>query len=336
MDSKRISQQSLVSASRRPASRSTATILGLLSVLTLSIASGCGDDFSGTEVVCHKGDTRECLGPGACKGAQECTATGSGFQPCQCGDNASEGGGGGTPPAEANSGTGNGGTSSTMRGGAPSAGGSHDSSLGGDTSMGGGDGEGGTGGPQYECSPIGNVGCSATQNCSLDTGEPSCVTAGTKPQLSACDMTSDCAPGLFCQVHNCVKVCGATGDCAGSGASSKCGIGMPRPELGLPILGSCVRPCDVLAQDCPAGQACYLGSCLVPVVAGVVDTECDSATKCAKGLDCLVDLDRDTAPDCSKYCSLSAQKPCADGFACYPLSDVFTGLPADWGICTVQ
>lgn len=307
--------------------------LALLGGVALSVAGGCGDDFSGAEVVCHKGDTRECLGPGACKGAQECTATGSGFQPCQCGDGAAHGGDGGQGSSpEATSGASTGGNSTTP-GGAPGAGGTGESATGGTMSEGGAGGAGGSA-PQYECSPFDNEGCTASQNCSLDTGEAACVSAGTKTQLAACTTTSECAPGLLCQFRNCVKVCSTTEDCTVASASLKCGLGRGYPEFAL--VGSCVKACDVLTQDCPAGQGCYLGSCLTAVSAGAQGGYCDWGTECAKGLDCLGDSDGDSVPNCNKYCSTTAQNPCGQGFVCYPLAEAFPGVPAAWGICAVE
>jgi hypothetical protein len=45
--------------------------------------------------VCVPGATQECLGPGACKGAQACRDNGAGYMPCDCGNAA-------VPPATAN------------------------------------------------------------------------------------------------------------------------------------------------------------------------------------------------------------------------------------------
>ena len=36
--------------------------------------------------VCIPGATQECLGPGACRGAQACSADGQGYEPCDCGN----------------------------------------------------------------------------------------------------------------------------------------------------------------------------------------------------------------------------------------------------------
>jgi hypothetical protein len=334
MDSERISPKSVQSAARSRASRSTAVTLGFLSILTLSVAGGCSDDFVGAEMVCHKGDTRECLGPGACQGAQECTATGSGFQPCKCGDGANQGGGGrGSDPTGGSSGANLGGTASTPRGGAAGADGGAPVVQGG---AGGAVSEAGAGGataPQYECSPIGNVGCSATQNCDLDTAEPTCVQAGTKPLTSICAATSECAPGLLCLFHNCVKACGTLADCKGADASSRCGVSIPFPKAGLPLVGGCVKDnCDVLTQDCPAGQTCYLGSCLTTAEPGGQGDACETFTECGKGLDCLLTNDSGDR-GCGKYCDSTAQNPCGQGFDCGQLQGAIAGVPAKWGVC---
>jgi hypothetical protein len=37
------------------------------------------------ERLCVPGATQECLGPGACRGAQACSADGNGYGPCDCG-----------------------------------------------------------------------------------------------------------------------------------------------------------------------------------------------------------------------------------------------------------
>ncbi|MDP1822775.1 MAG: hypothetical protein Q8L48_06025 [Archangium sp.] len=61
-----------------------------------------------TKPVCTPGDTRACLGPGQCAGAQFCNETGSGFSACDCG-----GTGGGS--GDAGSGGGNGGSDAGLR-----------------------------------------------------------------------------------------------------------------------------------------------------------------------------------------------------------------------------
>lgn len=48
-----------------------------------------------TARVCQTGDTRTCLGPGACVGAQSCLSDGSGYGDCDCGSAGAGGSGGG-------------------------------------------------------------------------------------------------------------------------------------------------------------------------------------------------------------------------------------------------
>lgn len=333
-----VSPRSALHRSKKRGATAAALKIAVLCGLTLSVASGCGDDFTGAEVVCHKGDTRECLGPGACKGAQECTATGSGFQPCQCSDGATQGGNGGqgSEPAHGIAGASLGGNPAIASGGETADGGTTAITVAGASGNVGDAGAGGTREPVSDCSPIGNVGCSASQNCSLDDGKPRCVSAGTKAELATCSQTKECGPGLFCQFGNCIRACSETADCSASGAAHQCGPGKSYPALPAPLVGSCARTCDPLAQDCPSGLACYLGSCLRPVAARAQGAQCDWSTQCGEGLDCLLDLDLDGHPDCNKYCSTTAPSPCGQGFVCYPVQESFPSVPASWGTCYPQ
>jgi hypothetical protein len=301
----------------------------------LAVAAGCDDTPYTDASTCHQGDTRECVGPGACKGAQECLPTGLGFASCECADDGTPNGGGGEAGTASQAGAGSDavGGMQTNPGGAPGAGGVGEPMV--DGGAAGAGGAGGAGEPHFECTPFGNVGCPAAQNCSPDLGEPHCVNAGSKAQLATCDQTSECAPGLTCIFRNCVKACAKTADCGTADASIKCGLGYTHPDLG-PISG-CFKDCDVLSQNCPVGQACYLGSCVTPLSGAVGQGEaCNVATQCAKGLECLADLDQDGQTDCSKYCSTSASAPCGEGLTCYPLSEGFPKIPASWGLCITE
>lgn len=296
--------------------------------LALGVAGGCGDDGAGgSGPVCRVGDTRECLGPGACEGAQECLADGSGFQSCECGDGPNSGGGASDGGGPGSSTPGDAGSSSNPQGGLP---GSEPAG------QGGGAGEasvGGAGGAAVElaCSPVGNDGCEAAQNCSVDAVEPECVSAGTTGVLEVCNQTSDCAVGLQCLFNNCVKTCGTNPDCGVNEPTLKCGLGITNPYVGQ--VSACVTSCNPLTQDCPNGQACYLGSCLTSTQGRAQGQACGLPTDCAEGLDCLADITQDGQPDCSQYCTVGAQNPCGTGFACYPLQEIFATVPATWGIC---
>jgi hypothetical protein len=312
------------------------TTFALFLGLGFGVAVGCGDDPATSTSVCHVGDTRACLGPGACDGAQECMADGSGFKACECGGNMQHSGGsGGEGPDPGN--TGDAGSSMTTKGGMPGVdtGGMPGAAGGDDPPIvigGGGAPEGGAGGaaPDLECHPVGKVGCLKLQNCSPDGDLPTCVDAGTKQELELCDQTSDCALGLICQFNNCVKPCATTEDCGSADPNIKCGLGRVF-DNGLGVVGSCVKRCDVVEQDCDAGLACYLGSCLTSVLQKADDTPCESSTDCAKGLDCL------STGYCSAYCDTGAQQDtCTKGRSCYALSEQFPNLPAAWGLCVEQ
>lgn len=106
-------------------------------------ATGCGVD-TGTDAAggnggtpaCAPGESKACVGPGACQGGQQCLANGSGFAACDCGSDAGgaagagQGGSGGTGGAAATGGTSNtGGTGGTNTGGAAGSGGLVDGGL---------------------------------------------------------------------------------------------------------------------------------------------------------------------------------------------------------------
>jgi hypothetical protein len=80
----------------------TRVLAGAAACVALSVAGSCGSDTGAGEdgAACRVGDTRQCLGPAACPGAQTCLPDRSGFGPCDCGGGAT-GGAGGTPPSDA-------------------------------------------------------------------------------------------------------------------------------------------------------------------------------------------------------------------------------------------
>jgi hypothetical protein len=49
-------------------------------------ARGTPSDVPEPDRLCIPGVTQECLGPGACRGAQACLADGNGYGPCDCGN----------------------------------------------------------------------------------------------------------------------------------------------------------------------------------------------------------------------------------------------------------
>lgn len=124
------------------------TALTLLTPLWL-IASACGSDEGGdTDAKCAQGDTRACLGPGQCNGAQSCTADGT-WSACDCGGSGGAGGTGGT-----------GGSSTGGSGGAGTGGAA------------GGDGSAGTGGSAGDASADGAGGGTQWKDDPCPTKKP--------------------------------------------------------------------------------------------------------------------------------------------------------------------
>ncbi|MBI4954434.1 MAG: hypothetical protein HY908_20585 [Myxococcales bacterium] len=66
-------------------------LLWITATAYLAIGAACGQDEAGG--LCIKGDTRACLGPGQCDGAQTCRADASGWSTCDCGGSGASGGG---------------------------------------------------------------------------------------------------------------------------------------------------------------------------------------------------------------------------------------------------
>ena len=84
--------------------------MALAGFLVSVFAGACGSDDGGgaSSKACAVGDTRACLGPGQCDGAQACLADGTGYGTCECGAPDSGAGGGGTSGASGAGGGGGG------------------------------------------------------------------------------------------------------------------------------------------------------------------------------------------------------------------------------------
>ncbi len=83
-------------------------------------AAGATAGNGGAAGVCIPGDTKTCVGPGACQGGQVCEKSGLGFGPCDCGSNGGSGSGNGASGASGSSASGGtAGTSGGSGGGVP-------------------------------------------------------------------------------------------------------------------------------------------------------------------------------------------------------------------------
>jgi len=153
------------------------------------------------------------------------------------------------------------------------------------------------------CNPISHSGCFSDQRCSYihdDAGgtfgacghaSPTCVPEGSLAPGASCTISAglpdDCSAGTFCVHGTCRQVC-LSGSPATACTSGACWFS--EQLLGV-TYGTCAPPCDPLANECPAGEGCYLlhpsgeGGC---VVAGEVleGNACQKAEDCVAGTMC--------------------------------------------------
>lgn len=206
----------------------------------LALTASCG----GTAVVdsCEPGETRPCLGPGACDGQQSCEVDGYSWSECECGGGGT-GGTGGTS-------TGTGGTGGTPTG------------TGGTTT-----GTGGTGG-----TPTGTGGTGGTNPCTgqvaLGLGETpacqDCIAQSCCPQYQQCVSGGVCDPLFECALPD--SYCGF--DCFYEICDS--GVGYVLYKDCADCLGT---NCCSEIKDCFANNACT--NCLTN---GSQGQACDQTT----------------------------------------------------------
>ncbi len=122
----------------------TAALGGASSQMGGSPSTG-GDAGTPDRVTCDPGDTRECVGPGACRGGQICAGNGT-WEECDCGAATGGAPGAGGATGGATQSGGNVGTGGEAIGGGSATGGASDggAATGGETGAGGGEPAGGT------------------------------------------------------------------------------------------------------------------------------------------------------------------------------------------------
>lgn len=185
----------------------------------------------------------------------------------------------------------------------------------------------------------------------LGVGE-ACTFHGHETGTDDCDATSHCWPGDWGpgeHVGTCVPLCEGTPDnpsCPGQGESCigyQCNV---LGQVGIPV---CMLNCDVFAQDCGEGMACYYFGGYVDYGCGVVNMPgqlgdpCEYANDCAPGYQCI---NGEYVPGCANagcctaYCALGDDASCeaaVPGTGCsealaQPLAD---GCPI-YGVCSLS
>jgi hypothetical protein len=172
-----------------------------------------------------------------------------------------------------------------------------------------------------------------TNRCTIDgNGKLICEAAGSLSGGEPCGASGydDCSKGYLCAGshstgHFCKGLCNRD-TCEGCVAGTGC-FGLGDGQGGqIPGVGVCEdvgTPCDVMAQDCGAGEKCTLKtSCgdmgCVSLAGSVgIGESCDHMQDdCAAGLICL---NMGSAPICFQFCMNSSD--CPAGMSCYGFSE---------------
>ena len=174
------------------------------------------------------------------------------------------------------------------------------------------------------CDPITNFGCATDQNCTLIAENTlGCVTAGTAGYGEECSQSLPCRRGacltLDGEVYTCRQYCRQTDNQCPD--ERPCNVIIRGTDYR--VCGEPVTTCDILQQDCPQGQGCYLASvdgqtrCADSGGIGL-DQPCTAGNDCEPGLVC-------GGPEggqgrCLLVCDLGAAEPaCAEDQACYSI-----------------
>jgi hypothetical protein len=177
-------------------------------------------------------------------------------------------------------------------------------------------GGGGTVQPS-DCDPITDQGCQAGQNCSMVSQTAlGCVPAGTALIDQPCGQGAgaDCADGVCLSAdgvnYTCAQFCSAQNNTCPAGRP--CNIGMQGSDY--TFCGALPVACDLLAQDCPNNQGCYMidqagTTDCAPSQGKTAGQPCSYLNDCAPGHIC-----GNNPGTCYQICNLGGGAPaCATG-----------------------
>jgi hypothetical protein len=182
---------------------------------------------------------------------------------------------------------------------------------------------------------------------------PTCAPAGNRTELSACDDSHECEPGLGCVDMGFVLECASSLACPDAARTSRgecrqlyCSLPVTCPastfylELPLRVLGETSRykvpvcmqidGCDMLSwTSCSGGRVCTIvgdnaTTCLLPGTAQR-DESCDDRQRCAQGLVCSKSNNK-----CMKLCRTDFHDSDCPGGTCEGGSAAF---PKGLGVC---
>lgn len=208
--------------------------------------------------------------------------------------------------------------------------------------------------PPALCDPVAQTGCAPGEKCtavlisdSPQVWQTRCAPAGTVPAGGACTAgvgvgePDDCVAGTFCLDNSCELICDSNAAPAGCNCVAFAGLFEDRTDVGV-----CQPVCSVLAQNCPAAQACYLfvGTgeeiCATPSGTKVQGEDCMFINDCSPGYGCTLinDADNPTGNVCAFFCdpTESGGPSCADGpgavFTCVRINEFYSDAPVDSSI----
>ena len=169
------------------------------------------------------------------------------------------------------------------------------------------------------CNAITQTGCEATENCTYTASDdkPTCLPEGEAAYGEACDKIG-CKRGICLSINGtdtvCYKFCKTSGHCD---AGVKCQELTDAPYKVCEV-SEVYDKCDLLAQNCPDGKACYLAGQPTPVClpAGSkpAGESCQGSGECVPSTICYADR-------CLRICDRSLPEPCGDPFT--PCSSLY-------------
>jgi hypothetical protein len=205
------------------------------------------------------------------------------------------------------------------------------------------------------CDPVAQTGCTAGEKCTAVVSEQdgslrrtTCVANGNRLEGQQCTSDPDngfdnCVAGLFCVQGTCQPVCEVGADVPGCFCSQFAGVFDDREGVGV-----CQPTCNVLAQDCPSGENCYLkptaaqSFCAAPAAeVGRQGDPCNFVNSCDTGHACVLPDQTATHLQCAFMCDATGGPPsCADGpgseFTCVQMNEFFAdvdGVEDRIGLC---
>jgi hypothetical protein len=183
-------------------------------------------------------------------------------------------------------------------------------------------------GAETVCDVFLQCGCKSTEKCAPGDNGLVCTAMGAKPPGDVCGGDNECSRGTLCAPYagttTCLAFCDDFHPC---GTGEFCYV-IAKDRAGVAAAHVCGPTCDLRAQDCPGGLACYptdqytsleRGICIVPGT-NQQSSACQDQSDCAKGLACTV-LPGPSGPICAKMCGRTGGPPaCDQGRSCQPLT----------------